>query len=34
MPKKFAMQGNMFDHYFKKNPATGKYLFRRIQDLK
>lgn len=34
MPKKFAMQGNMFEHYFNQNPATGKYLFRRIQDLK
>jgi len=34
MPKKFAMQGNMFDHYFGKNPKTNKYVFRRIHDLK
>ena len=34
MPKRFAMQGNMFDHYFMKNPKNGKYLFRRIHDLK
>ena len=33
MPKKFAMQGNMFDHYFHKDPNTGKYVFRRIHDL-
>lgn len=34
MPKKFAIQGNMFDHYYMKNPKTGKYYFRRIHDLK
>ena len=34
MPKKFAIQVNMFDHYFMKNPKTGKYYFRRIHDLK
>ena len=34
MPKRFAMQGNMFDHYFKRNPKTGKYIFRRIHDLR
>ena len=34
MPKNMAMQGNMFDHYFQKNPSTGKYIFRRIHDLK
>ena len=33
-PKKFAMQGNMFDHYFHVNPHSGKYIFRRITDLK
>jgi serine/threonine-protein kinase SRPK3 len=34
MPAKFAKQGNMFDHYFMKNPKNGKYYFRRIHDLK
>ena len=34
MPKKFAMQGNMFDHYFEKSPLNGKYTFRRIRDFK
>jgi serine/threonine-protein kinase SRPK3 len=32
--KKLAMQGNMFDHYFARNPRTGKHYFRRIHDLK
>ena len=34
MPKKFAMQGNMFNHYYMKDPTTGTYYFRRIHDLK
>jgi serine/threonine protein kinase len=34
MPKKFAQQGSMFDHYFMKNPKTGKVFFRRIHDLR
>jgi len=34
MPKKFAMSGNMFDHYYGKNPKNGNYYFRRIHDLK
>ena len=34
MPKKFAMQGNMFNHYFIRNQSTGAYFFRRIHDLK
>lgn len=34
MPKKLAMSGNMFDHYFDRNPRTGKYFFRRIHDFK
>jgi len=34
MPKKFAMQGNMFDHYFEKSPVNGKFTFRRIKDFK
>ena len=33
MPKKFAKSGNMFEHYFMKNPKNGKYYFRRIHDL-
>lgn len=33
-PKQLAMQGNMFDHYFDRNPKTGKYFFRRIHDLR
>ena len=33
-PKKFAMQGNMFDHYFFQNPRDQKWYFRRIHDLK
>ena len=34
MPKNFAMQGNMFDHYYDRNEITGKYEFRRIKDFK
>lgn len=34
MPKRLAMSGNMFDHYFDRNPRTGKYFFRRIHDFK
>jgi hypothetical protein len=34
MPKKFAMQGSMFNHYFQKNKTNGKYYFRRIHDLR
>lgn len=34
MPKKFAMQGSMFEHYFERNPKNGKFYFRRIHDLK
>lgn len=34
MPKKFAKQGSMFDHYFMQNPKNGKYFFRRIHDLR
>ena len=33
-PKKLAMQGNMFDNYYERNPKTGKYFFRRIHDFK
>jgi serine/threonine protein kinase len=33
MPKKFAMQGSMFDHYFVKSETDGKYYFRRVHDL-
>ena len=33
MPKKMAMQGNMFEHYFMRSQTSGKYYFRRIHDL-
>lgn len=33
MPKKMAMQGNMFEHYFARNTTSGKYYFKRIHDL-
>ena len=34
MPKKFAQQGSMYEHYFMKNNKTGKEYFRRIHDLR
>ena len=34
MPRKFAQQGSMFEHYFMQNPRNGKYYFRRIHDLR
>ena len=34
MPKKFAMQGNMFNHYFERNEKNNKFFFRRIHNLK
>ena len=33
MPKKMAMQGNMFEHYFERSTKSGKYYFKRIHDL-
>ena len=33
MPKKMAMQGNMFEHYFSRNETSGRYYFKRIHDL-